>query len=44
MQRVTQASAAHAEESAAACQELHSQARSMEALVVDLRCLVGGAS
>jgi len=44
MQRVTQASAAHAEESAAACQELHSQARSMETLVVDLRCLVGGAS
>ncbi len=44
MQRVTQASAAHAEESAAACQELHSQARSMEELVVDFRCLVGGAS
>ena len=43
MQRVTQASAAHAQESAAACQELHSQAKSMETLVVDLRCLVGGA-
>ncbi len=43
MQRVTQTSAAHAEESAAACQELHSLARSMETLVADLRCLVGGA-
>ena len=42
MQRVTQASAAHAQASAAACQELHSQATSMETLVVDLRCLVGG--
>ncbi len=44
MQRVTQASAAHAEQSAAASQELSSQASSMETLVVDLRCLVDGAS
>ena len=44
MRRVTQASAAHAEQSAAACQELCSQAKSTETLVVDLRRLVGGAS